>query len=554
MSPHTSALDWLEQPNPSGISFLRSRERSQDWRCESQANLAKGARSAASTMISEGVGPNELILIALGTTPEFVHAFFGAVGAGATPTPVEPLGPLSNGQTYYERLGRIADRVNARFLICDDKHAELLSHADLGSRAPKVITTSALGRGDPDTELTYGGSSFLCQLTSGTTGLPKAIRFTPSQVSSHLAAIREWLDVTSDDIGVSWLPLHHDMGLIGHVLLPLCYGVQEYLMPQMSFVRRPWTWMETLSAKGGTITAAPTFGYRYLLDRSGGRDLAPTDLTRCKALVVGAERVDPAVLRRLVTTLGPYGLDPSAIRPAYGLAEATLAVAGSRLGSQPTYVQLEPRSTGLGKALDIAAEGLVLGGTELDDSVHVGCGDPIPGTAVTVVDPAGLPVPDGVLGEIVVEASWIGTVVDGCSSTSHRTGDAGFKHRGELFVVGRLGDSLSVRGLKVFAEHVEAAIMAEIGRHAVVVMGDDTDGPVVLSLVDESVVCGDVDQLHSIVRRHVDQRARSVLVAVNRSAVPRTSSGKPKRREIWTRYLEGSYAGQEQGVGRARND
>jgi acyl-CoA synthetase (AMP-forming)/AMP-acid ligase II len=274
-------------------------------------------------------------------------------------------------------------------------------------------------------------------------------------------------------------------------------------------------------------------------------NLADIDLSRCKAAIVGAERVDATVLAELARRLSSCGLRPSALRPAYGLAEATLAVSGSVLDSEPRYVQVEPQSTRFGEAIPIVGSGF-LALDDVDGSLLISCGHPIPGTTVTIEDDDRMPVPEGTLGEIVVDAPWLGEMVTPghppqSPSSTLRTGDAGFQHDGELYVVGRSGDSLSIRGRRVFAGTLEAAVAAETGWQVVIVMAEDLTGPVVLCVAEGRVSSGWYEQLRSIVHRHVGDGVRSVFLAIARGALPRTTSGKPKRSVIWSRFVEGSY-------------
>jgi acyl-CoA synthetase (AMP-forming)/AMP-acid ligase II len=524
-----AVVDWIENPRPAAVNFLQSQpdDAGPRWLRLDQPSLRDRIARAAGVLAASGVRAGQNVLVVLDTCPEFVAGFFGALALGAVPTAVAAPGPLGRRQPYVDRLAATVRALGPAAVVCEDRMAKLALGAGAGADPSgfALVTRSQLGEGDPDQPLTFGGPQAIRQLTSGTTGsAPKAVLLTTEAVSRHLVSIEQWLQVGPDDVGVSWLPLHHDMGLVGHLLMPLSLGLEEWLIPPMAFLRDPACWLRCLSDHRGTATAAPSFAYRYLVNKTTSADLAGLDLSSLRAAIVGAERVDPATLTRFVQHCAPAGFRSTALVPAYGLAEATLAVSGKLPGTAlRTAAPRDPRSSG----------------GEL-----VSCGPPIPGTRLEIVDRGGRPVADGSLGEIVVRSPSIGRVgpigrESGQPGSSYRTGDAGFLVDGELYVVGRLGDSLSIRGRQVFAEEVEAAIApgAEVG--IVVAMGEEIDGPVVLVLVEGRCSPAAAATIRAIAGREVGPDARCLVFAVRRGAVPRTSSGKPRRRAMWEAYTDG---------------
>jgi len=557
-----SVVRWLDEPRSAAIHFAVDTAGTLCWTPHSQRELGRAARAAGSAISQVGARPGAPVLVALRSSPTFVHAYFGALGIGCVPTAVEPPGPLTSRSGYVTRLRQVLAAVEPCVVVGEPNLADLLEAASAPGSVPAFVSAGDLASGDAEADLPAADRSSIGQLTSGSTGVPKLVRLSVDQVSDHIAAIWRWLDMDIDDVGVSWLPLHHDMGLVGHLLLPLATGIAEHLMQPLTFIRRPSEWLVALAEHSGTITAAPTFGYRYLLDRLGDAPLPDIDLSACRAAVVGAERIEAGVLARFSARLAAHGFTSSSLRPAYGLAEATLAVTGTAPATEPTYVTTlsEPvgtgdlvRTVGRGSLSDLAELNADGDPPSMDRDVgtrtHVSCGRPLPGTTVMIEDDEGTEVPEGTLGEVVVEATWLGAA---CSTRSRTggparrrlpTGDAGFVLGGELYVVGRLGDSLSVRGRRVFSDTIEAEVGVEIARPVVVVMGDDLGCSTVLCLVEGRLPTSTATSIHRIVRRHVTE-GRSVVLSCGRGSIPKTTSGKPRRRAIWSDYVRQAYRDQ----------
>src|SRR5690606_13127543 len=266
-------------------------------------------------------------------------------------------------------------------------------------------------------------------------------------------------------------PLYHDMGLIGTFLGSVVAQIDLWLMSPVDFIRSPARWLDCHGRHGVTITTAPNFGYGYATSRVRDEELAGADFSAWRVAMSGAERVDAGVVADFTTRLAPYGFDSRAITPCYGMAETTLAVTGVRPGLGARIVRpAGPVDTGA--PVTVAGTG-TLGADRPEEPAGwiASCGRPVPGTAVEIVDDDGTPLPDGTFGEIRVSGT---SVADGYETADPaanrafgddglRTGDAGFLLDGELYVVGRIGDSLKVRGRKVHAEDLEAALVSVPG-------------------------------------------------------------------------------------------
>jgi acyl-CoA synthetase (AMP-forming)/AMP-acid ligase II len=358
--------------------------------------------------------------------------------------------------------------------------------------------------------------------------------------------------MTPADPVASWLPVHHDMGLIGCLVAPVVNRCDLWLMRPEQFVRRPANYLRCLGEFGARLTAMPAFGLGYLLRRVPPHLLAGLDFSQVRAVIVGAERLDPAILDRFAALLAPYGLPPCALRPAYGLAESTLIVTGLPVSARWRRLTVDPVRLAQGHAVEIPA---AAGGAEL-----VGCGPPLGGARVSIhdagtetTDGGAIPeLPDGAVGEIVISGPSVAAGYADRSGSAARfrgsrlhSGDAGFLLDGQLYVLGRLGDAIKVRGRLLLAEDLEAAL-ARAGlpaRQLVVLLGDTGVGPTAVALVEQARPDW-LTAATTLLRRHAED-ARVVVLAVARGTILRTTSGKARRRVMWQRFLASSPPGAE---------
>ncbi len=377
------------------------------------------------------------------------------------------------------------------------------------------------------------------QFSSGSSGPPRGVRIGMAALTANIRAIGQWLDFDpAVDRFSTWLPLHHDMGLVGSLLFPMAQAADLWLMRPEQFIREPLRWLRTFSDHAATTTTTPMFALGHVLRRVREDDVAGLDLRSWRTLIVGAERVDPSVLDAFTRLLAPAGFDAGAILPAYGLAEATLAVTGVRHAEPVRTLSVEVGSLAVGRAVHEAAG---------DDrtATFVGCGRPLPGTEVTVVDDEGRQVADRVLGEVRVHAP---SLADGYVEEPGTepepfdgvlaTGDAGFLADGELFVVGRLGDSVKQFGRWVFAEDVErvAASVADRPNRMTCLLGF-LDRCNTAAVVIEGGRAAEAERIGRAITRH-GYELRVLVLSAPDGWIRRTTSGKPRRRAMWQEVME----------------
>ncbi|MFL6128165.1 MAG: AMP-binding protein, partial [Mycobacteriales bacterium] len=462
--------------------------------------------------------------------------------AGAVPSPIAPPAVFQDLAGYRRHLAGLLAATRPALVVTD---AELTGEvAALAPGGTRVVPAGEV-LGDPERAPRPPAELALLQFTSGSSGRARGVRVPFPALAANVAAIRQWLGMDGHRATASWLPLHHDMGLIGCLITPVVDGSDVWLLAPEDFVQRPLRYLRcfaTVSSvpagAGAELTAMPSFGLQYAARRVRPEALAGLDFSGWRAVIVGAERVSAAALDRFHALLGPYGLSREALLPAYGLAEATLAVTGLPVGEGWSALAVAPETLALGGQVALADGAPPL----------VGCGRPLAGVSVSVLDEDGAELPAGRVGEILVrgpavmagylaaEESRSLTTLDGGAL---RTGDAGFLAGGQLHVLGRLGDSMKVRARAVFAEDLEAALAAAgMPGHRVAVALGVRSGAATAVAVLERPSPGWPEEARTLLRRGAEG-AEVVVVCGPPGTIPRTSSGKPRRRQLWRAFLGG---------------
>ncbi|MEI2831855.1 non-ribosomal peptide synthetase [Pseudomonas mosselii] len=521
----------------------------------SYRDLDQRARTiAAALQARAGFGERAVLLFPSG--PDYVAAFFGCLYAGVIAVPAYP--PESSRQHHQERLLSIIDDAEPRLLLTVEALSDSLQglEALAGASAPGLL---AVDRLDPqlagqwrEPELKGNDIAFL-QYTSGSTALPKGVQVSHGNLVANEQLIRQGfgIDLNPDDVIVSWLPLYHDMGLIGGLLQPIFSGVPCVLMSPGYFLARPLRWLQAISEYGGTISGGPDFAYRLCSERVSEAALAGLDLSRWRVAYSGSEPIRQDSLDTFAEKFAACGFDASSFFASYGLAEATLFVSGSRRGQ------------GIG-ALELDAEAFAANRAEPGKgSVLMSCGYPQPGHAVRIVEPQQLQVlADNQVGEIwaggpsIALGYWRNpeasarTFVEMDGQTWLRTGDLGFMRDGEVFVTGRLKDMLIVRGQNLYPQDLEKTLEREVevlrkGRVAVFAVDDQGEEGIGVAVeISRNVQKAHTPEaLITTLRRVIADACRqapAVVLLLNPGALPKTSSGKLQRSACRLRMNDGS--------------
>jgi acyl-CoA synthetase (AMP-forming)/AMP-acid ligase II len=543
-----SLLEWLDEANPErGVHFGQANG---EWDYWSYRRLAALSRTLAQALVARGLREQQVVSIVQQSGPEFVATFFGTLLAGGTPSPIAPHLAFQDPAEYRAHVAALVEMADSAFVVTAEEFAPALRTAlNAPSAVQRVVNFSELIASADGCELPRAAgraSHALLQYTSGSSGRARGVCVPYAALEANLEALRRWLQWSWHDIMACWLPVHHDMGLIGCLLWPVVSGNDLWLLRPEQFLRRPLSYLQCFGAGGATIGAIPPFGLDYVVRRVRQSALQGLDFSGWKGIVIGAERIEQRSLDAFWSLLAPFGLAREALVPAYGLAESTLVVTGVPPGRGWRGVEVDASLLASGANVSLPTK---------EPSGHrevvVGCGVPVHGTCVSVVDDAGAQVPDGVIGEIVVQGESLasGYLVqrDSLSLTAFSenrlgSGDAGFLLDGELYVLGRIGDSLKIRGRVLFAEDLEVGISAlgvPRGRVAVLLGLHRAVATVVVLL--ESARGTAADSIRNMLQQRTEG-AEVLLIFARSGSILRTSSGKPKRRLLWKQYTEGVLA------------
>jgi acyl-CoA synthetase (AMP-forming)/AMP-acid ligase II/acyl carrier protein len=514
---------------------------------------------AVAARLQETAQRGDRALIMSDDSIDFVRAFMGCQLAGVIAVPVSPPFPSQRGRRV-ETLRAIGHNCGARIMLTswpqefrDRVQGVAPELGDLRWIAVDEVPTSAAAE-FRDHSVRADDVSFL-QYTSGSTSTPRGVIVTHDMLAHNEAYIQRATDVDEHDIMVSWLPLFHDMGLIGGVLPSVYSGLQTVLMPPVAFARRPLNWLQAISRYRATVTAAPDSAYRLCVEKIDEEERAQLDLGSWRLALNGAEPLAASTLEAFVETFGPCGFDRRSWYPTYGLAECTLMATAPEPGAGA-------------KTLAVQSEALRSGRmTPGEDKVILGCGKPTMHRRIELVDPdTARCVEAGMVGEIwiagpdVARAYWglpdeSGRVFEAqLAGTGEgpflRSGDLGFMWDGELYVTGRLKDVIIVGGRNHYPQDIEATVLSvhrslvDGACAAFTVPRDGRERVVVVAEMVGARLRRGVD-LEELARRITSAVASEHGIAlaevalVNRKSVPRTSSGKVQRRACCAAFEAG---------------
>ncbi len=516
--------------------------------------VARGEQVAAGLQ-ALGVAAGDRVALAFPTGVGFLASFLGVLRAGAVPAPLPPPSRLGHLVEQQKRLRAMLAAAVPRVVLVEAGIEPLLRapaaacSLPFGCRQLRELPVSAAAADPRITDEAPG----LVQFSSGTTAAPKPVLLSRRALAVQARLLNGlWPD--RDGLvqrGFSWLPLHHDMGLVGCVLPALERPADLVLLPPEAFVARPALWLQGISRTGATVSPAPNFAFAHCMRRVRDEELAGVDLGGWQLALCGAETIAPATLDAFASRFAPWGFRRSALTPVYGLAEAALAVTFAPLDRTFTARSFARAPLLAGRAVPDA------GGRTL-----AGLGFPLPGFAVAVRDDGGRDLPAGRVGAVWVRGpSLMAGYLDDPTATARAlrdgwldTGDLGFRDEaGELFLVGRRKDVVIVRGRNHAPEEIEEAASAVPGVRAggVAAVGwlpEQADGEELLLFVERARgdevdgVAALASACRAAVRMAVGvEPARIAVLAPG--ALPRTSSGKLRRAEALRRWLAGELPG-----------
>jgi fatty-acyl-CoA synthase len=558
------AVRALEHDSTRGFVFVRADGAERF--CSFQEMASEAARRAGA-FASLGLREGDRLVLAVPDGDEFVLSLLGATFAGVVPVPVYPAEAARSSAAYHRTVAHVVRASGAAMILTTSAAKPTFESAanidGTGNSLRAIVTVEDLASAHRSLRMHASPDALaLVQFTSGSTAQPKAVAVTHANLAANAAGfmIDGLRRDPSVDKGVSWLPLFHDMGLIGFVMGPLFTNVPCVILPTATFALRPRVWLDTIHRHRGTITYASSFAYELIAKRLKDKNLRGLDLSSLRICGCGAEPLQAHVLREFAETLAPTGFQASAFVPSYGMAECTLAITLAPLGRGIETDRVDTLALAEGRAVPADSQGTT--------AEMVSCGRPFPGHELAIVDDDGQRLSERSVGQIAVRGPSVTTAYfcepkrtarayrpiqgdDPGDQPWLHTGDLGYLVGEELFVCGRAHDAVAVRGRKYFPSDIESAVsdVSGVRRGGVVVFsvltsagGVDVQEPARLVVCCEGSAAREeaiAEQATAIVSARFGLTLDEVVV-VAPASLPRTSSGKLKRQETRDRYATSS--------------
>jgi 1-acyl-sn-glycerol-3-phosphate acyltransferase len=544
-------LEWHAAHNPQRTHVLLYGEGDQAQPI-TYAELLGEARRIATGLVARGLLPRQTVALMLPTGRSYLTSFFGVMLAGGIPVPIYPPARLAQIEDHLRRHARILSNAETVFIITvpQAKGVAALLRAEAPSLI-EIVTPEELNL--PPMALLYRAASndiaFL-QYTSGSTGDPKGVVLTHANLLANLRAMGEAIGACSDDVFVSWLPLYHDMGLIGAWFGSLYFGMPLVLMSPLAFLARPSRWLAVISRHGGTVSAAPNFAYELCAKKLADADLQGLNLSSWRLALNGAEPVSPNTLEAFATRFAPWGLQRTAITPVYGLAECSVGLAFPPLGRGPRIDAIEREAF-------INERRAVPAAPDAVDAMHVpACGHALPGHDIRIADEAGGELAERQIGRLQFQGP---SATQGYYRNPTATqslfhdgwldsGDYAYTVEGEIYLTGRVKDLIIRGGRNLYPYELELAVgnIAGVRKGCVAVFAsadrsNATERLVVLAETRETdpATCEALRQKINEAAVDVIGMPADEVVLAPPNSVLKTSSGKIRRAASRDAYEQG---------------
>ncbi len=515
-------------------------------------DLASAARALAAGLIDRGIKDGDRVAIMLPTGLEFFEVFFGILYAGAVPVPIYPPARLTQLEEYLQRQTGILRNCGAHLLMTTERGKKLgsavvwqvgtlrdvLSAADLRSVRPAVLPTRA------------PWAMAMLQYTSGSTGAPKGVVLSHANLLSNIRSMGKAMQATSTDVFVSWLPLYHDMGLIGAWLGSLYFGARFYVMSPLTFLAHPESWLWAIHKYRATLSAAPNFAFETCTNKITDSAIQGLDLGSLRMVANGAEPVSASSIKRFCDRYKPHGFRASAMTPAFGLAENAVALTMPPLGRGPLVDRIDRNVLSKERRAQAAEF------SDPNPLALVGCGRVLPSNDIRIVDDRGNAVPERVIGRLEFRGP---SATPGYFQNEQKTrelfdngwldtGDLAYLAGGELYIAGRMKDMVIRAGRHYFPQLLEAPVsdLPSVVKSGVALFGanDSVSGTERIIVAVETTASDEASA--DALRRDIQALSASVLgepvddvVVLPPGAIPRTSNEKIRRSETKALYEKG---------------
>jgi len=526
-----------------GYTFLDNDLNPAEW---SFAEVYKEAKRIGGCLQSLGLAKGDRLALVLSSPESFVLSFLGAISAGVMPVPMYPPLALGRLDNYIERSVGILRVSGAKAILTTKEFIPVLHPVLSRTHTLKTILNvetlrAAKAAAFKEIAVQPDDPCFL-QFTSGSTSEPRGVIVTHRNLIANARAIIKSLEISPDlDRAVSWLPLYHDMGLIGFVIATMVAQIPVVFIPTIAFVKHPAVWMDTVHKYRATITFGPNFAFDLATKRALKNSRPRLDLSCLRVLGCGAEPINPKTMEGFLEAFAPCGLKPTALMPCYGMAEATLAIAFDRLNRPMRKLVIDRQAY----ESENVARPIGSNGNAPDPKKRfelVSCGRTFPDHEVRILDEKGRALPEGKVGEIVFRGPSVTPGYFRNAEASHQllkggwlhTGDLGFILRGDLYISGRQKDLVIINGRNYPPQAIEWVVeeLAGVRKGSVVAFSVDGDSTEKLVVIAETTLADTAE-----LSRAITDQVRSALglvidkvVLVGRGSIPKTSSGKLQRR------------------------
>jgi acyl-CoA synthetase (AMP-forming)/AMP-acid ligase II/aryl carrier-like protein len=503
-----------------------------------------------------GAQRGDKMIIFLNSNEQFLDGFWAAVCGGIVPVPLA----VGISDEHRHKLLRVARKLGRPLLYTDAKNLERLQAlaAEVGESALFDELKSRAFLVESITDISRPGKLYrpapddlaFIQFSSGSTAEPKGVMLTHGNLVANCQGATAVGKYNAQDVSLSWMPLTHDMGLIGFFMMQFVNRVHLNLMPTELFVRRPLLWLQVAAKKRVTITCSPNFGYRHFLKVLGDRRLDGLDLSAIRAIYNGAEPISVALCNEFMSALAYTGLKRSAMYPVYGLAEASLAVAFPEPGAEYRWIRVNRHKLGVGARIE-------LNPADVRDALELVClGQAVPNTEIRIADDSRAALPEDLVGHILIrgvsvtrgyfadpEATARAVGADGWVET----GDLGFMHEGSLYIAGRAKEIIFVNGQNYFPYDLENIAQRAPGLdlNKLVAAGVAKPGAQGEELVVFVLHRGTMEEFlptAAAVSRLINEHTGlEVAQVIPTKRIPKTTSGKVQRHLLEQSYIDGEF-------------
>mgnify|MGYP000058946089 CR=1 FL=1 len=546
------ALSWhaREHPDRTYLHWVKSYD---DVRSLTFGDLHKGALRVANGLFQHDIELRDTIALMLPTSHDYFYGFFGALYANAIPVPLYPPMRASEIEEHLKRQATILNNAQPRVMITVPEAKKLA--AVVKGMVPSlehVLTLDEIWAKPLDRPVTgaKGDDIAFLQYTSGSTGNPKGVCLSHANLFANIGAANKVVQVDQEDVFVSWLPLYHDMGLIGTCLSSLWYGLHLVIMSPMLFLTRPHYWLWAIDRFGGTLSPSPNFGYEFCLKRIHDEDMEGLDLGSWRVAFNGAEAVSPDTVARFIERFSRWGFRAESMAPVYGLAENSVALTFPEKSRMPVIDYIDRnRFQKDGEAKPVSKG-------EKSALRFVSCGRAIPDHDIRIVDEDGNELDERQEGNLqftgpsatrgyyrnedktaaLFDGKWL------------NTGDRGYIADGELYLTGRNKDLIIRAGRNIYPGEIEEAVgELDLVRAGCVVafasgMGESEGEKLIVVAEtrerDQKTLDEIKEKIHRIAMDSLGIEVDEVLM-VRPHTAPKTSSGKLRRNECRLRYERG---------------